>query len=599
MNAYKNMQNFEKRRAAALSFMLETDPALDMYAYVAILRMECGTDVALAEQQIKRTADWFELAHPTGRDHRGECDFVGLSLLNALFRFYDKLSLDTRASLERFFLRRNFISKFGSENHALMGRVIKLLAAQFYKGRYFEQFQCTAQEAYDEAKAYLLEFLAYRATHGWGEFDSCGYNAEDMAILNTLYMYTDDCRLRQSAQMHMDILLLDMTVDSRYGLHGGAHGRIYPDAALDSCVGGSKVKFYHATMYSYYCYYFGSEGKYPQRVMTHCATLLSDYFPAQIVYRIAKDRTYPYENRERRHLHQSRGFRDVINRDLIASVEGLSIDKYTYVCDDYMLGAVNHQDDYPKDNVGAWYAHHEQHEWELTLLGRGDGRAKIFSHHPGNPGYYQIHNQWTGDSHCNCSTHFCTKNTAISMYDIKNETYVPPTGHTPPEEAYSPKHPGINADIPLALFDERILEKNYIFLRYDKLFVMLWFSNGYRFAKGESAEYEALSDGWKHCFICHVDYAANYTSLASFATAMKQHPITFDPDTMTAAFMEVRMDYKERYVQGKKQVFPYKLFDSPYMQSEYGTGIYRISDDRETVIYDFNKGEHYVDGRKA
>ncbi len=576
------------RCKTAVDYMLGTDPALDMYAYAAVLRLEKGVDTEMAERQVKFTADWFEHPHPTGRDPRGECDFAALNLLNVLYRFYDRMGADTRTALDRFFLTRNFMSKFGSENHALMGRVTRLLAAQFYKDRRFEQFGMSAAEVYAEAKAYILEFLDYRARRGWGEFDSCGYNAEDLAILNTLYSYAEDEKLKQLAAMHMDVLLLDMIVDSRYGLHGGAHGRIYPHTALDSCTRGVKEKFFHTFTYNYYCYYFGAEGSYPALPMTHTATILSDYFPAEIVCRVAKNRTYPYENRERRHLHQSRGFRDAINRELLASVEGHSIDKYTFVCDEYMLGGINRQDDYPADNVGAWYAHHEQHEWELTLTGRGDGRAKIFSHHPGTPGYYQIHNQWTGDSFCNCGTHFCTKDTAISMYDIKDEPYVPPAGYTPPDEAYAPKHPGINADIPLALFDEKILEENYIFLRYDKLYVMVWFSNGYRFAEGESAGYEALSDGWRHCFICHVDYAASYASLADFADRMKKESIQFDADTMTVEFMGIRMDYKERYVNGEKQIFPYKLFDSPFLQSEYGTGIYHVTDGGQSAVYDFN-----------
>ncbi len=581
-------KGFLQRREAAFAYMLASDPALDMYAYVAVLRLVRGVDAEIAERQVKRTADWFELPHPTGRDARGECDFAAMNLLHALYLLHGRLQEDTRASLERFFLQRNFTSRFGSENHALMGRVARLLAAQFYKDRYFAQFGMTAADVYVEARAYILEFLDYRARRGWGEFDSCGYNAEDLAILNTLYSYTDDAHLKRLAAMHMDILLLDMIVDSRYGLHGGAHGRIYPNVALDSCCIPQSPKFYHAHTYGYYCYYFGAEGDYPAVPMTHTATILSDYYPAPIVCRVAKNRIYPYENRERRHLHQSRGFRDEINRELLASVEGRSIDKYTYVCDEYMLGAVNHQDDYPAGNVGSWYAHHEQHEWELTLLGRGDGRAKIFSHHPGTPGYYQIHNQWTGDCFCNCGTHFCTEDTAISMYDIKDGCYEPPTGYTPPDEAYAPKHPGINADIPLVLFDEQLLEQKHLFLRYDKLYVMLWFSNGYHFAEGESAGYEALSHGWKHCFICHVDYAENYASLADFAAKMKQHPIVFDKNAMTVEFLNVKMSYTERYVNGERQRFPYKLFDSPWMRAEYGSGIYHISDGTATEVYDFN-----------
>ena len=186
------------------------------------------------------------------------------------------------------------------------------------------------------------------------------------------------------------------------------------------------------------------------------------------------------------------------------------------------------------------------------------------------------------------------------MYDIRDEVYTPPVGHVPPEEAFSPKYPGINADIPLELFDEKILEKNYIFLRYDRLLVMVWFSNGYRFVQeGETAGFEALSDGWKHCFICHVERAADYSSLAEFAAAMKGQAILFDAQKMSVAFMDIEMDYQSRSVCGEKQRFPYRLFDSPYMQSDWGTGVYRVSDGEMTVVYDFNKGECYVDGRAA
>lgn len=596
---YEDMRRAcEARRVTGVSYMLSTDPSLDLYAYVAVLRVVHGVDEAVGAQQIGRTARWFELPHPDGRDPKGECDFVALQLASALYCCYDRLDVQTREWLDRFFLEHNFFSKFGSENHALMGRVALLLAAQFYRGRRFLWLDQDAAGAYAEAKAYILEFLSYRAARGWGEFDSCGYNAEDMAILGTLYTYAEEEQLRTLARMHMDVLLLDMIVDSKCGVHGGAHARIYPAQALDGTFAGGGKKFFHSAMYAYYCYYFGAEGGYPEKPTTHSATLLSNYYPSEIVCRIAKNRVYPYENRERRHLHQSRGFRDTINRALLDSVEGLSIDKYTYVCEEYMLGSVNHQDEYPEGNVGSWYAHHEQHEWELTLMGRGEGRAKIFSHHPGNPGYYQIHNHWTGDSYCNCGTHFCTANTAISMYDIKDEPYVPPKGHIPPDEAYLPKYPVINACIPLTLFDESLLEGNYVFLRYDALYVMVWFSNGYRFVtEGETAGFEALSDGWKHCFICHVDYVRNYASLSDFAAVMKQTPIAFDPDTMRVEFMDICMDYRHRWVKGELQHFPYRLFDSPFMRSEYGTGVYRVSDGKDAVIYDFNKGECYVDRR--
>ena len=51
------------------------------------------------------------------------------------------------------------------------------------------------------------------------------YNEEDMLTLNTLYTYAEDERIRKKAAMSMDMLLLDMVVDSHWGKYGGAHGR--------------------------------------------------------------------------------------------------------------------------------------------------------------------------------------------------------------------------------------------------------------------------------------------------------------------------------------------------------------------------------------
>lgn len=554
---------FISRRETARARQLKASLERDLYADSAIFRLIHDEDVEAAEKQLHFTADWFEHPHPNGRDHRGEADFASIRMVNALFRCYDKVSEECRASLDRFFLARDYSSIYGSENHSLMYRVSRLLAAEFYRGRTFEQYGLTAEEVLAEDEAYIDEFLMYRARRAWGEFDSCGYAAEIMLILNVLFMYTSNEKLKKKAAMSMDMILLDMIVDTKNGAYGGAHGRIYEGAALNSFASG---------MYMYYCYYFGADEGQPESVMSHTAAILSDYYPADIVCRVAKNRTFPYENRERKHLHICGAWIDGIHRDMLDEVEGLAINKYIYICDDYMLGSITKQDDYPETIKDRWYAHHQQHEWELKLP--GDGRAKIFSHHPGDPGYHHTHNQWTGDNGCNCGTHFCTKDTAISMYNIVREK----------------EFPYINADIPLSFFDEKLLDRNYIFLRHNRIYVMVWFSNDYRFVtEGSTAGFEAISDGRKHAFICHVEPAERYDSIESFAAAMKAQPIVFDPDTMTVEFMDIRMDYNDRYVHGEKQIFPYrKLYDSPYLTSDYGSAILHVTDGTESAVYDFN-----------
>lgn len=62
----------------------------------------------------------------------------------------------------------------------------------------------------------------------------------------------------------------------------------------------------------------------------------------------------------------------------------------------------------------------------------------------------------------------------------------------------------------------------------------------------------------------------------------------FAPDSMTVEFTGIRMNCKERYVNGEKQDFPYKPFDRPFLQSEYGTGIYRVAHGEQTAVCDFN-----------
>lgn len=556
---------YEARRASERERVLKSvDFAHDLYGENSIFCIMNGHRTDEAMKQLLFTANWFEHPHPNGRDLRGEADFASIRMVHALFGCYDKLTDEVHAALENFFLNRDYSSIYGSENHSLMYRVSRLLAAQFYRGKTFTQYGLSAEEALREDEAYIDEFLMYRARRAWGEFDSLGYAAEIVLILNTLYMYTENARLKKKASMMLDMILLDMIVDTKDGIYGGAHGRIYEGSALNAC---------WSNMYSYYCYYFGAEGGYPENLRVHTAALLSDYYPSEIVCRVAKNRKFPYENRERKHLHCCEAWVDGIHYEYTDAVEGLSIDKYLYLSDDYMLGSVVHQDAYPATIKSGWYAHHQQHEWELTLPG-GDGRRKIFSHHPGDPGYHHTHNHWTGDIGCNCGTHFCTKDTAVSLYNIVK-----------PQEM-----PYINADIPLDLFDERLLDRNYIFLRAGKIYIMVWFSNDYRFVtEGPTAGYEAVSDGRKHAFLCHVEPVSAYASLEVFAAAMKEKPIRFDADAMEFDFEGIHVDYAGNSVNGTVNRYPFPmLYDSPYLTSEYGSAVLHVTDGTESAVYDFN-----------
>ncbi len=513
---------------------------------------------------LEYTADWFRHPHPLGRDIRGESDFAAIRLVCALFEdaCYGKLPQRIKLKLKSFFTENDFSSIYGSENHALMYTAARLLAAQFYKDEYFRNFDISAKDCYEKDLKFINEFLDFRAGCGWGEFDSLGYSFEIMLILATLHKYTDNAALKSKCHMAMDIILLDMMADSYDGMYGGAHGRSYPQ----HIIGRSS-----APMVQLYHYYFGGID-HKGDDFSNVNIYLSDYVPSDIVYRIAHGRRYPFENRERKHLHCCSAWCNGIDHKELGLVKG-SINKYTYVCEDYILGAVNHQDDYPEESSDGWYAHHQQHEWELTFPGNGE--HKIFSHHSAIADFHKINNRWTGDCGCCCGSFYTNQNTAIAMYNIENKE----------------KQPLINAYVPLEAFGEKITEEKYLFLEYGKLYISLYFDNGYRINNDdEFANKELLSDGWQNVVVCRVEYKDTYGSLLNFASSIKSKPVVFDREAKTVTFDGIRLCRDGNSENGTENVYPYKkVYDCPFMSSIWDSKVITVTSEDKTVVYDFIK----------
>ena len=544
---------------------LERQPSWppDLYGEKAILHVIEGDDFENALKMLKYVADWFLHPHPTGREIRGEADFAAIRLIAALFeeRCYGKLPQDIKDSLKCFFLDNDFSSFYGSENHSIMFRVSRLLASQFYKGEYFNFFKKSAEEIYDIDTKYVNDFLNFRAGQGWGEFDSLGYTSEIVLILSTLYGYTDNEALKLKARMALDVIMLDMIADSKAHIYGGAHGRSYP---------GDIINRDRSGMANIYRYFFTDE-----IISTYPSLVYSGYMPSPIVYEVIKNKKLPYENRERKHLHCcSLWAGENIKWDVLKKVTG-GINKYIYVCDDYMLGGINRQEDYPADVGDRWYAHHQQHEWELTL--NGGGQNKIFTHHFAVPDSHSINNRWTGDCGCNCGSFYTNKNTAIAMYNITNKD----------------KAQMINAFVPLPIFENKILEDNYLFLEYERLYISLYFSNGYRINKeDEFTDKELYSDGAQHAVVLRVENKDKFDSLEAFAESIKKMPVIFDKEAKTVRFDGIELRTDGNSESGTENVYPYtKTYDCPFMQSEWDSKIIEVKAGNKTVIYDFNENK--------
>ncbi|MBQ8526695.1 MAG: hypothetical protein IJ460_08280 [Clostridia bacterium] len=551
------------------------DNPVNAYGDYPILHIIKNDRLEESVKMLKYAADWYEHPHPWGRDSRGEADFAAIRLVMALYEeeCYTKIPQDVKASLKKFFLNRDYSSIYGSENHSLMFRAARCLAAQFYKDEYFANFSKTAAELYDLDRQYINDFIDFRAGRGWGEFDSMGYGAEIMLILNTLYSYTDDIKLKQKCRMMMDIILLDMIADSWDCLYGGAHGRVYPDATLHRAKGGLPVL---------YSYYFGGKFYNPDS-RPAIITYLSDYEPSPIVYKIALGKKMPYENRERKHLHCCSAWVGDILWDVLDEADG-SICKFTYVCDDYVLGSVTRQEDYPSHSDDRWYARHQQHEWELTLPGGDD--HKIFSHHLGIDDYHHINNRWTGDNRCCCGSYYTNKNTAIAMYNIEKDISIEDSSQS--QVPVNVTHT-INAFVPLGIFDEKVLEEKYLFFRYNNLYISLYFDNGYRVNKeDEFTDRELLSEGRQNAVVCRVEYCKDFESIEAFSAHIKSLPVVFDRANKTVSFDGIVLRTDGNSENGTENIYPYaKTYDCPFMQSDWDSKKIDVFFEDTKTTYDF------------
>lgn len=541
----------EAQKAQILAYFDQPSSTGDIYAEKAVFALAQNMHVAEALRQIERTARWFELPHPTGRDPKGESTFAALGLVSALYRAGDRLTDGVRAAIDHFFLRRNFESMYESENHRLLHHTAVYLAAQFYQDQYFTWAGKFGRDITGEEEAFLEQYIDFRARRSWGEFDSCGYLAVDFNCLLDLRDFSQNARLRKLAEMMLDLLLIDMAVDSRDGLYGGAHGRIYPPSAMNAAVGGMQ------SIYGLYFdgAHFAESGPAPYRC------LLSDYRPDPVVYQLMLGKEGAYINREAKHLHC------IPNPP---QQEG-SISKYTFVTPSYIIGAVNRQDNYLPDSPQRWYAHHEQHELDALILSHP--RAKVFTHHPGD---FKEHNQWTGDLRCGCVQSFCDLNVAMATYDIG-----------PKQMEY------INAYLCESVMDEVRTEGKWVFCARDGVYIALYGSNGWHYSDFRSTEdgsrCELISEGRKHA--CVIEISDAEESLDAFIARICGNLLEFDEGTMelcyTSGGRTRKMRGQEREINALPVRFPYDTFDSPYVRAKAGENRIFVTGLERRVVYDF------------
>lgn len=563
MTVEQSMAGFEARRRELIertaSVMIDratgrtsTRPEHDPYGNGSICQLVLGQDIAAANTQLRRVARYMERAPGTQRDPRGESDFAAMSMARAwlLFKGTDTLEPATRQAIRTFFRVYNFESTALSENHALLFHTARYLMAGELPEEPFAGFGGrTGKALAAEDGDWLKTFIRFRARRGWAEFDSACYLPVDFQCLACLFDYAPDADLRRLAGTMMDLLLVDLAVDSLHGMCCGANGRIYGGQAVDHATAGT-----HAIEYLYFGN-FDKTSLQPRRGMNVDA-LVSKYRPRRIVLQIALSRPDRYVSRERKHLHNM--------TDLLpAKPLGGSIRKLTLWSPQFVLGSVQYQDLYPPGR-SAWYAHHEQHEWDLSFGTRTT--ARLFTHHP-NTGPRPEHGYWTGDLGCGCVSTFQNRTAVLALFDIPA------------------KQPCqfIHAYVPRRSFDEVVEEDGWIFVREGPAAAALRMLGGHvPTTQGDWVSVEVISPGAKNGSVCEVGRLADFGGFAGFRREIVANTIDFDREAMRLTYTSrragtIRMDAKQlREVDGRPADLDYATYDCPYIQSAWDSGVIEL-----------------------
>ena len=114
-----------------------------------------------------------------------------------------------------------------TENHYILFSSAAYLAGQLYPDEVFSNAGETGKQKIELNQKRILRWLDLRFRTGFSEWLSHVYYDEDLTALLALYDFAQDEEIHRKAEMVIDLLLLDMALNSFKGVFGSTHGRAY------------------------------------------------------------------------------------------------------------------------------------------------------------------------------------------------------------------------------------------------------------------------------------------------------------------------------------------------------------------------------------
>lgn len=286
---------FEARRAAFLEHVrCNPAPPTNKAPYYELIRLAAGN---LPHEGIFQAGlDYI--------DSRCDCaDFVLHAFIRLLYQFADHpaLSSDLLERVKQTALHfKYWPSEPGidtlctwTENHQILFNSAAYLLGQLYPDEVFTNSGDTGQDKMTHTHHRILKWLELRYQTGFSEWLSHVYYDEDLVALLALSDFCHDEEIAGRARQVIDLILLDVALNSYQGVFGSTHGRSYEDgkkwAAREAVADTIKLLFGVGTFTSY------------DNMSAACFALSPSYRLPRVIYEIAHDLERPSMANLQRH----------------------------------------------------------------------------------------------------------------------------------------------------------------------------------------------------------------------------------------------------------------------------------------------------------
>ena len=223
--------NYQDRRRAFLQYLTNNPSATDLVApYHELARLYVGKT---PHEGVLRASIQYV------NDRRDCADFVIHSLLRLLYQFSDNSKVDNKIIRDAESCVLNF--KYWpdepgtdsmctwTENHYILFSSAAYLAGQLYPKKIFANSGLSGEALMEIHRGRILSWLNLRFYTGFSEWLSNVYYDEDLVALISLADFCHDKEIHKRSIMMIDLILLDIALNSYKGLFGSTHGRSYEE----------------------------------------------------------------------------------------------------------------------------------------------------------------------------------------------------------------------------------------------------------------------------------------------------------------------------------------------------------------------------------